>query len=149
LIPLHSLEPPVCVLGVGSELRGDDAAGVVAVRALAERSTLTCLEGGTAPENYLEKIVALAPATVVIIDAADWGGAPGDVRVFRAAEAGGGAISTHALSLDMIAVYLAERIGVEVMVVGIQPAGFGFGEPLSAPVRAAVERVAAALAAAG
>lgn len=132
----------VCILGVGNRMRGDDGAGSWVAERLAGRVSVPVFDGGTAPENYLEKIAALLPDTVLIIDAADFGGSPGEMRLFRAEEVGPGGLSTHALSLSLAAEYLRTRGRATVRLLAIQPADAGLGRPMSEAVRRAVEQAA-------
>lgn len=146
---LHDILSPllkgrVCILGVGNRLKGDDAAGCVLIDLVAGRVPANCLDVGVAPENYLEKVARLEPETILIVDAMDWGGAPGDVRVVDAGALDAGSPSTHALSLQMAAEYLSARSGAHLYVVGIQPAQTEFQEGLSTAVEQAVSGLAAA-----
>jgi hydrogenase 3 maturation protease len=137
----------VVVLGVGSELRSDDAAGVRVAAALA-RSPLpgvTALDGGPAPENCTAEIRALAPAHLIIIDCAQMGEPPGTIRLIDAADIAGVSFGTHALPLSVLADYVAREVGCRVTVIGIQPATIEFGEGLSPAVSAAVDELSRAL----
>ena len=55
----------IVVLGVGSELRGDDIAGILAAENLKGKTSdkLQVLIGGTAPENLTGEIKKLKPLT--------------------------------------------------------------------------------------
>jgi hydrogenase 3 maturation protease len=142
---------PVVVLGIGSSLRGDDAAGLAVAEALGRRRLpgVHALSGGTAPENLTGEIRQLAPARVILVDAADFGGAPGALRQIAPQEAEAG-LGTHSLPLAVLAGYLAAEIGCRVFLLGIQPRSLAFGEGLSPEVRdgvaAVVRRLASALA---
>ncbi|MBU1694796.1 MAG: hydrogenase 3 maturation endopeptidase HyCI [Verrucomicrobia bacterium] len=130
----------VCILGVGNRMRGDDGAGSWVAEGLAGRVSVPVFDGGMAPENYLEKIAALRPDTVLIVDAVDFGGSPGELRLFRAEDVGPGGLSTHALSLSLAAEYLRTRGPATVRLLAIQPADTGLGRPPSEAVCRAVER---------
>jgi len=135
----------VCVVGVGNRLAGDDAAGPAVIDALRGSAAADCLDAGDAPENFLGKILALAPDTLLIVDAVCMGGAPGEVRVLDPDRLDGAGISTHALSLDVACRYLRARREMRIRIVGIQPAAADPGAPLSEAARAAVRLVADAL----
>jgi hydrogenase 3 maturation protease len=109
------------VLGVGNSLRGDDGVGPEAVRRLAGRIGAPCIDAGPAPENYLEKVARAGPDTVVIVDAADFGGRPGEVALYGADRIAAGGLSTHASSLRLVADYLAHRCGARVYLLAVQP----------------------------
>lgn len=111
----------IVILGVGNIDKGDDGAGSTLVQEINGRVSATCIDAGVAPENFLEKIVSENPDTVVIVDAADFGAEPGEVRLFEPAQISQGAISTHALSLDTACDYLTNRMPVKVYLLAIQP----------------------------
>ena len=123
----------VLFLGVGNTDRGDDGAGPLLVRRIKDTVNARCVDGGVSPENYLEKIAAGRPDTVVIVDAVDFGGTPGETRVIAPEVLGSGGISTHALSLRMTCEYLLARSPVSIHLLAVQP-GTIEGEVLSEPV---------------
>jgi hydrogenase 3 maturation protease len=126
------------ILGVGNTARGDDGVGSLLVRKLTGRVEACCIDSGIAPENFLEKIVRKKPDTVLIVDAADFGGSPGEIRLLDPGQLASGGLSTHALSLQMACDYLQLSIPVEVHLLAIQPAQTNSGE-LSGPVRASLD----------
>lgn len=137
----------VAVLGVGSVLRSDDAAGVRVAAALGRRRLpgVDALDGGSAPENCTAELRRISPSHLIIVDCAQMGEAPGAVRLIDAADIGGVSFGTHALPLSVLADYVAREIGCRVTVIGIQPARIEFGEALSPEVSAAVAEVTLAL----
>lgn len=136
------LKGKVCVIGIGNRLKGDDAAGPELIDRLSGRSRFHCLDAGVVPENYLEKIVHIAPDTILLVDAMDFGGETGSGRLFPADQVAGGGLSSHALSLRMACDYLRQRISAQIFILGIQPSRVHMNQPLSAAVRAGVERLA-------
>ena len=124
----------ILILGVGNITRGDDGVGSLLVQNIAGRVEACCIDAGIAPENFLEKIVRKDPDTVLIVDAADFGGDPGQIRVLAPSQLASGGLSTHALSLQMACTYLNLRIPAEVYLLVIQP-GQTKSEDLSGPVR--------------
>ena len=138
------------VLGVGSELRGDDAAGVLVARAVghAKLPGVHAIDGGTAPENFTSDVKKLAPTHLVIVDAAQLGGtppSPGAVALLDAPQAGATGFGTHALPLGVIAAYLSAETGCHVTIVAIQSKNAGMGDEMSEEVARAVRNVTEAL----
>lgn len=136
------------VVGVGSTLRSDDAAGLriaEALRTLALPNVLV-LFGDTAPENVTGEVRRARPSHVLFVDAADLGESPGSVRLLDAAEIGGMSSSTHTLPLGVIADYLTRDLGCRVLFLGLQPKSVAFGEGLSREVSSAVAETTEALA---
>ena len=146
----------IAVLAVGSWLRGDDAAGLLAARELEKRrgnaadgARLAIFMGETAPENLTGEIRRFAPTHLIILDAADSGGAPGDIEILGAESLGeGDSFSSHRLPLRVLTDYLRASLDCEVTIVGIQPARCEFGEEASAAARQAARKVAAMISAA-
>jgi hydrogenase 3 maturation protease len=140
----------LAVLGVGSELRSDDAAGMLAAerleRAFPRRADFLVAKGGSAPENLTGPIAEFGPSHLVVVDCADLGLAPGSVRTMRVAGLGGLSASTHSLPLRIVVDYLVARCRCEVVMVGIQPGRLDFDGKPTIAARAAAARVARSVA---
>ena len=138
----------VAIVGVGSEMKGDDAAGIEVVRRLRGKlksPKVLLIEGGVAPENFTGQIRRFKPTHMLLIDATDFGSKPGDVVLAEPEAIVGQSISTHTLPLSILAGYLREQTGAKIMLLGIQPARARMGAQMSTPMRDAVERVRAVL----
>ena len=137
---------PVAVVGVGNPLRRDDGAGPWIAKGLAELGSCSAFDAETVPENYLGVLLAVAPAAVLFIDAADGIGAPGECRLVPMNALAPRPASTHAPSLALLAGVL-ERHGIECGLLAIQPAATTTGIGLSPDVKRAAGQVLACLAA--
>jgi hydrogenase 3 maturation protease len=139
----------IAILAVGSELHGDDRAGLIVAERLSKLlASLPMVEifiGATAPENLTGEIKQYHPSHVILIDAAGLGAAPGAVEIIDFEEITGNSGSTHRLPLKVLVDYMRNSIGCRVAVIGIQPKSMEFGAPLSAEVRAAVGKLVRAL----
>jgi len=129
----------VVFVGVGNELRGDDGVGVYIAKKLKRRKTVNA---GVAPENFIGKIKKMKPERIVIFDALEFGGKPGEVRVVDARKTEGLKISTHSLPLSFFCKLFE---GVEVYLIGIQPKSREFGSFMSEEVVRAAEKLLAEL----
>ncbi len=124
--------PRVAVLGIGHELQGDDAAGVLIARHLqsllgpSEERLVLC--AGPAPENCTGALRRFGPDLVLMIDAAQMDEAPGTVRLISCQDVTGIGASTHTLPLHILVKYLTSELGCEITLLGIQPAFVEFGE---------------------
>ncbi|EQD42125.1 Peptidase A31, hydrogen uptake protein [mine drainage metagenome] len=141
------------VIGLGNDLRRDDACGLEVARRLRDRV------GGAARivecDGEVGHLLDLWNGVdwVVVVDAVRSGGTPGTVlRLALPSDRVGGTArgtgSTHGLSLGE-AVGLAEALGrrpPRVEVVGIEGTDFALGSGLSPAVEAAVEQVVERLA---
>ena len=139
------LTPGTVIVCIGNELRGDDAAGPAVARLLAGRVPWTVVDAQTAPESYLGPIVEARPGCVLVIDALNFGAAPGTIEVVEPDRIAGCGPSTHGPAPLMFLEALAGMCPCRRAVVGIQPRRIEFGAEMSPPVARAVERLAEAL----
>jgi hydrogenase 3 maturation protease len=103
------------ILGVGNADRGDDGIGNYVVSKLKTQHKLDC---GPVPENFTGKIRKTNPKTILIIDAVDFGGEPGQTILAEAEKAEGMTLSTHSLPLSLLCKMLP---GSKIYILGIQP----------------------------
>jgi hydrogenase 3 maturation protease len=136
----------VAIVGVGNTMRGDDGAGVLVVRALAERlngaSDVLIIDGSTAPENFTGPLRRFRPDLVIEIDAAHLEQPPGTVAWVDWRDADGMSASTHTLPPSVLARFLTADLRCRVSLLGIQPATLEMGCSLSPEVAEAVARLA-------
>jgi hydrogenase 3 maturation protease len=135
------------ILTVGNSMMGDDGAGPLLADLLSASPVpgWTVIDGGSAPENVAHEVQALAPQRVLIVDAADMGMTPGEMRLIdEASIARMFIMTTHNLPLNFLMERLRETVA-EVLFLGIQPDIVVFGFPMTDRVRAAVETLHARL----
>ena len=145
----------LAVLAVGSELRGDDAAGILAGQTLSSAltqgsSALACqvFLGHSAPENLTGAVRQFGPTHLLVLDAAQLNAPPGKVAVLdEGMIAANASASTHSLPLTVLIDYLVELTTCKVMVIGIQPENMNLGAEVSPAVEAAAKELARTLAA--
>jgi len=129
----------VVVVGIGNTLRADDGAGSLVAERLRERNPDVVFDAAQAPENYLAPIRRAAPDAVVLVDASDFGGTPGEVRTATADEIEGLMLGTHAAPLSMFMKMIVHETGADVRLVAVQVADTTFGADMSEPVAAVIE----------
>jgi hydrogenase 3 maturation protease len=139
------LRGKVLLIGTGNPLRGDDGAGP-AVISLLEGGVGACLlDAGEVPESYVGRILASGADTIVLIDASDFGAAPGDLAVLEPEDVARRCISTHQLPLNLFFRYLRENSRADMFALGIQPARIELGQSLSPAVADSVQALAGVL----
>jgi len=131
----------VCLVGIGNRARGDDGAGPSLIDRLEGRVAARCLDAGVVPENHAERIAALRPDVVLLLDAVNFGATPGAVSLAPAAAADGG-ISSHNLPLRLLGEYLQAHGPAAVLLLGIQPESTACDRPLTGRVARTVDRLA-------
>jgi hydrogenase 3 maturation protease len=144
----------IAVLGIGSELRADDIAGILVAHRVKElagkrkkaRPRLKVYVGGTAPENLTGDIKRFKPTHMILVDAADAGVKPGKVMVLEADDTSGTSFCTHSLPIKVFTDYLLEYFPCKFTLIGIQPKNLTMGAEPSKAVVEAAESVASAIA---
>ncbi|MFH1198436.1 MAG: hydrogenase maturation protease [bacterium] len=127
----------IVFVGLGNKYRSDDSSGIIFLNMLKAISFFEesgFIEAGTNPENYLEKILILNPAVVVFIDAADYGGSPGEIRLMESEKIDSLGFSTHTYSIKIIEEYLSAHGEIKFHYIGIQPLSTEYGKEVSLAV---------------
>ncbi len=127
------------LIGIGNELKGDDAIGVfVAENFRAEE--WKCINAGTVPENFLGVVRREKPELLVLVDAAEMSLPPGSVRIIPRERANSMFYSTHSLPLGEF-IERAEGHSESILLIGVQPFRAGLDEKMSPEVKAAAEKL--------
>ncbi len=141
----HGSVPRIAVLGMGHELRGDDAAGLAVARALQRAlggdGHWLVIDAGSVPENQTGPLRRFKPDVVLLVDAAQMDEAPGAIRWLPWNETGGISASTHTLSPRVLARFLIAELDCEVAMLCIQPANNAVDARLSPEVAEAVDSI--------
>jgi len=139
----------VLIVGVGNRMRADDAVGPLAIDRLKESMDLPqdwlLLDAGEVPENALGLVDKEKPDRVLLIDACDWGGQPGEVRFFTSEEIEQlpiRTISTHGVPLSFwVKMTLVDHPDLKIELLGIQAQSLEFNSPLTHEVTGALESI--------
>ena len=135
------------ILGIGNSMKGDDGAGPYFVRKFKNQKSklkkdVKLLDVGVAPENYAGKIRQITPDTLIIVDAVDFGGKPGNIKIIEEGEIKAQSLSTHNVSLKTFVEFLrADLPDLKVFVIGINPKQIDYGIELSLEVKKAVDKL--------
>jgi hydrogenase 3 maturation protease len=133
------------LIGAGNTFRGDDGAGPAIIEALDGKVNAELLDAGEVPESYFSRIFEADPDTIVFLDAANFGGNPGDLAILEMDDVAGCCISTHALPLNLFFNYIQQNCRADIFAIGIQPAQIGFGDPISPAITESINAVASLL----
>lgn len=151
-----SADGKVLVLGLGNRLLSDDGIGVHVVEALHERglggendSAVLLQDGGTFGLSLLPDIEDAS--ALIVVDAAMFGGAPGELRVFEGeamdAQLSSAKSSVHEVALsDLIgAAKFTGRLPERRALVGIAPRTTEWGLAPTTEIAAALPAACAAI----
>jgi len=136
------------VIGIGNPLRRDDGIGIVLLEKLVEKkdelsSNTELIDGGTGGMNLLHLLARFDIA--IILDAVNFDGHPGELRLFTSEEVCSKKISlnisTHEsdfLKVIQLSKELEEQPD-ELFIFGIQPNDTSFGKGLSPELQRNIE----------
>ena len=133
----------IAVIGIGSTLRNDDAAGILVAEKLIkiESSKLKVFIGSTAPENLTGEIISYNPSHIFIIDTVDSDQEPGSIVLIEQEKVGGVSFSSHMLPIKIMVDYLLSTLKCEFIVAGIKPKSLEFGKNVSEEVNKSVSKI--------
>lgn len=138
----------VGIIGLGNPLRGDDGIGIVLLSRLQAQEKpawhdFEFLDGGTGGLSLVHDLARFT--AVLLIDAVDFQGEPGQHRLFSAKDFLGSmppkTLSTHEPGLAEV-LHLASEMHTLpdiVRIFGVQPASLTYETELSTPVMAQVD----------
>lgn len=147
----------IALLGIGSELRADDAAGMLVAKYVEKnaqrptphglrKSLLRVFYGETAPENLTGEIIRYKPTHIIVVDSADLKERPGSVLLLESGDLDQGiSFSTHKLPARVMMDYFVKSLKCRIIFIGIQPKSIVFGKAMSKEARASVKEVSNAI----
>ena len=136
----------LAILGIGSELMQDDAAGIFVTQNLIKKfgegnSNFRIYTGYTTPENFTKIISDFHPENLIIIDAADLKMPPASYSEVPVERITDFSLGTHKLSLIMMIKYLKEVIDPKFTVLAIQYKSVEFNGKMTNEIKSAVKQV--------
>jgi len=136
------LKVKTIILGIGNVMKGDDGLGPILISRLKGKTKANLLDCEEVPENYIQPIIEARPDSIVIVDAADWNGPAGEIRLIDAEEINNISFSTHDSSLQIFINYLKRNLpNTHIVIVGIQQKRKGFLDSLSPEVEKAIDEL--------
>jgi hydrogenase 3 maturation protease len=136
------LKGKVTILGIGNTLRSDDGVGSLLANRIKDKVPYIVYDAGPNPENYLGKIIKDGPDNIVIIDAVDFSGNPGEFKVLEGEDLKTvNLFSTHNASIELTINYLQSQIKVDIIILIIQPKTIAFGDKISPEVSETLTRL--------
>ncbi len=147
LKPLRTLGgKKTVIIGMGNSLKGDDGIGPFVCNELSKKALAAdIINAGTVPENYIQRIIKMEPDALLVIDAIDFGGEAGRIRLLRPEQLNKSAFSTHTLSPHLFIEMIQQSKKVDVYIIGIQPKQIKLGEGISKEVRQSAEELVSEL----
>jgi len=107
---------------------------------LLEKKIPAVVDCGTTPENHIAALRSQPPLVLLIVDAADMGITPGELRRLSIEELDSATAVSHNIPMSLLLSPFTDAF--EIAVLGIQPETTRMGEPLSGTAEKAAHRVA-------
>jgi hydrogenase maturation protease len=140
----------VCIMGVGNVDYGDDGFGVVLSERIKERykgsddgNRHIVINAGTAPERFIQPIAEMGFDHLIFLDAVEVGVEAGSVVFMNAEEIVNRfpQISTHKISLGLIAKLIGGSGKTKTWLLGVQPGSIKIGQGLTEKVKLTLEMI--------
>lgn len=139
----------IAILGIGNEIKGDDAIGPIIAQKLSklfhDNKDVAVFDGGTVPENYTGSIRKESPSHIILVDAVEMKKEPGYIRVVQKEEIANYNISTHAMPVSFLIKYMETTIGAEIILIGIQPKHMELDQNISKEIEVSIDKVVDAI----
>jgi hydrogenase maturation protease len=132
-----ALQGRVCFMGLGNVDGGDDGFGVRLAEALARAGVPDVVIAGTAPEQLAGRYADAGFDHLVFLDAVDFSASAGSVVFLNSEQISVrfSDISTHKISLGMLAKYVESGGTTRVWLLGAQPGSLKPASALSPPLQ--------------
>ena len=129
------------IITLGNKFRGDDGAGNLFGKLIMGHVPWEVFDGGDAPENITGLVLKSRPERILIVDAMDFSGSPGDFKLVTSDELGSFGVSTHS-TLKLFVDYLKMMTGAKLHILGFQPKRLGLEDKISPEVSESVRKAA-------
>ena len=111
----------ITIIGIGNAMKGDDGFGPVLISRLQGKTKMRLFDCGQVPENYAQPIIRSRPQALIVIDAADFAGRVGELRIINKEDIANYGFSTHNASLGIFFDYLMQQLPeLNIFIIGVQ-----------------------------
>jgi hydrogenase maturation protease len=137
----HCLKGRVCLIALGNIDYGDDGFGVRLGEKLLKAGLPDVIIAGAEPDRYIGRVADEGFDRLVFLDAVEFGGSPGSVVFLDAKEISARypQISTHKISLGVLARWVEASGRTKVWLLGAQPESMRAGQQLTPTAQATLE----------
>jgi hydrogenase 3 maturation protease len=141
----------IIIIGIGNPDRSDDGVGNKVIDLLEEKMPLDqipptkavwLIDAGTTPEDFSDDIIQYKPNKIIIVDAAQMQTDPGTIKKIPASAIPEASLSTHNLSVRVVAGIWQKITGAEIEFIGIEPQNLDYTIGLSGEIKRAAEKAA-------
>lgn len=117
----RGLRGRICFMGLGNPDYGDDGFGVSLAEKLIDAAVPHVIVAGVTPDRWITQLSSFDH--VVFLDAVEFGGAAGDVVLLNSAAMAARLpqVSTHKISLGLLAQWIEANKKTKAWLLGVQP----------------------------
>ncbi|MFH0929408.1 MAG: hydrogenase maturation protease [Candidatus Aenigmatarchaeota archaeon] len=112
------------IMSIGNPIKSDDNIGNIVLEKI-ETDALK-IRAETSPENFIDRMKGCDE--IIILDALQFGGDVGEVKVFELYDVEDRLLSTHSIPIELLKKFFPNS---KIKVIGIQPKNLDFGEEIS------------------
>ena len=134
-----NIEGRTLIVTIGNSFRGDDGVGpFIGEKIQSKNNNFKVINAESTPEDIVSDAVAFKPNKIIIIDAANFGGAVGEIRVIPLDNvAQYSSLSTHNLPLHITFGIILKDTGASLKIIAVQSNKMDYEEKLSPEVETA------------
>ncbi|MBU0651012.1 hydrogenase 3 maturation endopeptidase HyCI [bacterium] len=129
------------IITVGNTFRSDDGVGPYIYSKLKSSKKIKILNADENPENIVDDAIAFNPDKIIFIDAGDWGGVPGEIKIISEDQISKVTFSTHMIPLNVVSALIRQDIDAEIVFLGIQILSMEFKEGICEAVKSAADEL--------
>jgi len=121
----------VCVMAIGNRHHHDEGVGPYVAEAMETYPEFDVINAGIVPEDHIEMVARNHPGTILLVEATDFGGEPGEITLIYPDKVAYSGVSRQAGSLRMLTEYLQASTHARIGLLAIQPEDMSDGDGLS------------------
>ena len=130
------------IITIGNRLRSDDSVALyIADNIKKTPDYITLINAENKPENIIDHAESIMPSKTIIIDAANFNGNPGEIRLIPNEYIPDSTLSTHTFPLKVIVKILEEDTKSKVHFLAIQIQSVDLGENISKEVKVSADEI--------
>ena len=130
------------IITIGNSFRHDDGVGPYIYLNLNKLPyDYLILNAGNNPENIIDTAISINPDKTIFIDAANFNGAPGEIKLISEDLISAFTLSTHIFPLNIISKMIEKETGSNIFFIGIQCKNLNFGEGLSNEIKKSADKI--------
>jgi len=122
------------IMTLGNPFRSDDSIGIYIGNKIKSKNNYLVLNVYNVPENYIDEAISYRPNIFIIIDAANFNGKVGEIKILDRNLIPETSLSTHTISPKLIAEIIENETQCDTYFIGIQICSIEYGNNINREV---------------